>query len=70
MATYHQIQKYVRQKNGFMPKTCWIAHVKEVCCLLARRAHNRKGPKRAQPCPPDRVDAIKDALRHFGMACK
>jgi hypothetical protein len=29
MATYHQIQEYVKAHYGFQPKTCWIADVKE-----------------------------------------
>lgn len=31
MATYKEIQKYVKDIHGFVPKTCWIAHMKEVC---------------------------------------
>lgn len=29
MATYKQIQEYIKQKHGYIPKSCWIAHMKE-----------------------------------------
>jgi hypothetical protein len=38
MATYKDIQKYVKQRFGFEPKTCWIAHVKELNGLPTRSA--------------------------------
>ena len=28
MATYKQIQDWVKKQYGFVPKTCWIADVK------------------------------------------
>ena len=31
MATYKEIQGYVKETYGFLPKTCWIAHMKELC---------------------------------------
>ena len=31
MATYKQIEDWVKGNHGFVPKTCWIAHVKETC---------------------------------------
>jgi len=33
MATYQQIQDWVRKHYGFTVKTYWIAHVKEMCGL-------------------------------------
>lgn len=67
MATYKQIQEYVRGQYDFTPKTCWIAHVKELCGLQVRRAHNRRGAMRLNPCPPNREMEIRRALKHFGM---
>jgi hypothetical protein len=68
MATYKQIAEYVRTKNGFNPKTCWIAHVLSDQGLTKRRAANRIDPKaRAYPCPPQKRDAIGSALKHFAM---
>lgn len=67
MATYEQIQTWVRERYGFTPKTCWIAHVKEMAGLAPRRAPNRIGAGRVYPCPPDKAEPVKLALRHFGM---
>jgi hypothetical protein len=68
MATYQQIQKYIRAKDGFAVKTCWIAHVKSDHGLPMREAPNRiSSAKREQPCPPEKRPAIEAALRHFKM---
>ena len=67
MATYEQIQDYVRERHGFVPKTCWIAHVKELSGLRVGRAPNRRGAAREVPCPPSKQAAIREAFRHFGM---
>jgi len=68
MATYKEIQDHVRKKNGFVPQTCWIAHVLADHGLTTRMAHNRASRNsRAKPCPPDKREAIVAALRHFGM---
>ncbi len=67
MATYQQIQEYVKAKYDFLPHTCWIAHVKELSGLPVRRAHNRQGSRRVNPCPPDKQVPIREALNHFGM---
>jgi len=68
MATYEQIQNWVREKYGFTVKTCWIADVKEKCGLPPRRAPNRnKNGTRLHPCPKNKIASIKDAFRHFSM---
>ena len=67
MATYKQIQEWVKQRYGFVPKTCWIAHVKHMSGLPMRIAPNRQGAERLYPCPPEKVQSIRAALRHFGM---
>ena len=68
MATYKQIQDFVRSKHGYTVKTCWIAHVKDMCGLEPRVAPNRlKENYRSNPCPLDKVEPIKETLRHFGM---
>jgi hypothetical protein len=65
MATYREIQKHVKQRYGFVPKTCWIAHVKELNGLPTRRVWNRAGKNREVLCPPEKRPAIEIALRHF-----
>jgi hypothetical protein len=67
MATYIQIRDRVKQRYGFVSKTCWIADVKYQCGLPMRQAPNRKGVGRLYPCPQEKKAAILDALRHFGM---
>lgn len=68
MATYAEIQSYVKKKYGYTVKTCWIAHVKELNGLPVRQAPNRYSPyKRLHPCPSSKRDAIEDAMKHLGM---
>ena len=67
MATYTQIQQYVQQHYGFLPKTCWIAEVKENSGLPMRKAPNRQGAERLNPCPEEKAEPIRSAMRHFGM---
>ena len=65
MATYRQIQEWVRDRYHWTPKTCWIAHCKELTGLPLRDAPNRRARERRQPCPRDKREAIFQALRHF-----
>jgi hypothetical protein len=67
LATYKQIQVWVKQNYGFVPETCWIADIKSQSGLPMREAPNRKGAERVKPCPPKKVESIGAALRHFGM---
>ena len=68
MATYSEIQQWVRTQKGFVPKTCWIAHVLSDLGLTTRTAPNRINPRgREYPCPPEKRPAILAALTHFGM---
>jgi hypothetical protein len=41
MASYKHIQEYAKETYGFVPKTCWIAHMKEVLGLESKIAVNR-----------------------------
>jgi hypothetical protein len=67
-ATYAKIAECVKRQYGFVPKTCWIAHVKELNGLSPRTAHNRANAKvRHVPCPPDKRDSIERCLRRLGM---
>ena len=68
MATYKEIQGYVKETYGFLPKTCWIAHMKELCGIPVINAPNRISPShREKPCPPEKMPYIKEAFRYFGM---
>ena len=65
MGTYKEIRDWVKDNHGFVPRTCWIAHCKELAGVPVRAAPNRVGPDRVVPCPCARREAITDALRHF-----
>lgn len=68
MATYKEIQEYVKMNFGYIPKTCWIAHAKEICGLSPKIANNRNDiNKRVFPCPAEKQSEIKKAFKHFGM---
>ena len=69
MATYPEIQSWVKAKYGFVPKDCWIAHCKELAGIPVRRAPNRIGEGRAVPCPEAKRHPIERAFRHFKMIC-
>jgi hypothetical protein len=68
MATYKQIQAYVKDKYGYFPKSCWIAHVKELSGLHPKASPNRHSiSNRTNPCPVEKQADLKDALCHFNM---
>lgn len=68
VATYEDIAKRVKKDSGFVPKTCWIAHVLELNGLPVRRASNRIDPHvRKEPCPPEKRKCIEDAMRALGV---
>ena len=68
MATYKEIEEYVKATFGYTPKTCWIARSKEINGLSPRVAYNRNDTnKRKYPCPADKQDDIRKAFKHFKM---
>lgn len=68
LATYRQIQLKTREMSGFVPKTCWIAHVKELCGLSLRQAPNRiNAAQRKNPCPLNKRGPIIRALLDVEM---
>lgn len=36
MATYREIQEFIKNNYGYSVNTCWIAHAKEICGLNPR----------------------------------
>jgi len=67
MTTYKDVQVYVKSNFGYVPKSCWIAHMKEVCGLNPQIAKNRRSAaKRMYPCPPEKQDDLRKAFEHFG----
>ena len=68
MATYKEIQDWIKNKYGYTVKTCWIAHAKEICGLTLRHAPNRQSKtNRVIPCLRDEIEPIKQAFRHYEM---
>jgi hypothetical protein len=68
MATYAEIQNYVREHYGFVAQTCWIADVLSDHGLTRRQAPNRiNHTERKKPCPESKRSAIEQALIHFAM---
>lgn len=67
MATYLEITQWVKRHYGFHPKSCWIAHCKELNGLRTERAWNRRNESREVPCPHSKRVAIESAFRHFAM---
>jgi hypothetical protein len=57
--TYLEIQKWVYRRHGFIAKTCWIAHCKELCGLpLGATANRQEGAERS------RSVSLGEAARH------
>ena len=46
MATYKEIQIWIKENKGIIVQTCHIAHVKEICGIPMRGASNRNGNER------------------------
>jgi len=60
--TDQEIQKWVARQHGFVAESAWIVNCKELCGIAA------PGPAASEnPCPPEKVAAIKQAFRHFGL---
>ena len=67
-ATYSKIKEYVKEKYGVNVHTSYIAQVKRMCGLDMDENYNKskKGNPEVKQCPQEKVEYIKDALRHFG----
>lgn len=67
-ATYDEIKAYVSEKYGYKIPSLYIAQVKEKAGLQKRENYNIGEGKGIVPnCPSEKEEAIKDALRHFGL---
>ena len=67
-ATYQKIKDYVKDKYGVNVHTSYIAQVKRMCGLDMGENYNKskKENPEVKQCPQEKVEYIKDALRHFG----
>ena len=68
-ATYPQIKDYVLEHSGLKVSSLYIAQVKQKCGIIERENYNKpKSEDAKQPqCPPEKEEAIKEALKYFGM---
>ena len=67
LATNREIQKWVARRHGFLPEADWIVHCKQLFGIIPIiEVPSWKDPP-ANPCPPERQIAIKEAFEHFGM---
>ena len=68
-ATYPQIKEYVLEHTGLKVSSLYISQIKRKCGLDVGDSYNKpKSEDAKQPqCPPEKEEAIKEALRHFGM---
>lgn len=71
-ATYQKIKAYVKDKYGVNVHTSYIAQVKRMCGLDMGENYNKskKENPEIKQCPQEKVEYIKDALRHFGLLQK
>lgn len=68
MGIYDKVEIYVKEKYNCTVKPCWIAHMKEICGINVRIAHNRIDiNKRTNPCPVGKQDMIREAFKHLGL---
>ena len=69
LATYGQIKDYVLERSGLKVSSLYIAQVKQKHGIIERENYNKpKSENAKQPqCPPEKEEAIKEALKHFGM---
>lgn len=67
--TYNMIKDFVERKYGFKVHTAYIAEVKRSLGLPMYDAPNAVDePKHERKHPtPKMVEAIKDALKHYGV---
>ena len=68
-ATYEEIKDYVLEHTGLKVSSLYIAQVKEKCGIIERVNYNLpKSENSRQPkCPPEKEEAIREALRYFRM---
>jgi len=64
----YYIKDYIKEKHSYVPKTCWIADMKEICGLKPKMAASRiSATKKEQPCPKEKQEDLRKAFEHFNM---
>jgi hypothetical protein len=66
MVTYKEIQQIVKEEHGFIPKSCWIAHILFDHGLTKRQSSNRIDPNiRKYPCPENKRLQIEQVMKRL-----
>ena len=69
-ATYPQIKAYVLEHAGLKVSSLYISQVKKKCGLEVGKNYNlpkSEDARQAPTCPPEKENAIREALQYFGM---
>ena len=69
-ATYPQIKAYVLEHSGLKVSSLYISQVKRKCGMDVGKNYNlpkSEDARQAPNCPPEKEEAIREALRYFGM---
>ena len=69
-ATYPQIKAYVLEHTGLKVSSLYISQVKRKCGLEVGKNYNlpkSEDARQAPTCPPEKENAIQEALKYFGM---
>ena len=69
-ATYPQIKAYVLEHSGLKVSSLYISQVKRKCGLDVGKNYNlpkSEDARQAPTCPPEKENAIREALQYFGM---
>ena len=69
LIVYDEIRAYVLEHTSLKVSSLYIAQVKQNCGIVDRENYNKaKSEDAKQPqCPPEKEQAILEALRHFRM---
>lgn len=68
LATYKQIQEHIKKEYGYSAKSCWIAHMKDICGLKPKMSSRRHSPNsRVHPCPESKQNDIRETFKYFNM---
>jgi 23S rRNA (uracil1939-C5)-methyltransferase len=67
-ATYAEIKAYVLEHYGLKVSSLYIAQIKEKHGIKERENYNiGEGKSKELICPPEKEEAITNALKHFNM---
>lgn len=68
-ATYEEIKEYVKEKTGLQVSNLYIAQIKRKYGIIERMNYNlpKSEDSRQPKCPPEKEEAICEALEYFGM---